>query len=226
MLLEAAGVELDAGEVSELTARTEGWPAGLYLAALSMQAGAKGIEGATGFDGDDRFVSDYLHSELLSRLPVAEAQFLKYTSVLERMSGDLCDAVLETTGSAHMLATLERTNRFLVPLDRHGEWYRYHHLFGQLLRNELERSEPDGGAGTQRSCHGLVHRQRFARGRRRLWAALRVRQTPSRGWSTLWRCPSTTTAEWRRWRSGSGGSARTSWCDTRRSPSTEPGSVR
>ena len=142
VLLEAAGVELDPREVSELTARTEGWPAGLYLAALSMQAGANGTEGATGFDGDDRFVSDYLHSELLSRLPVGQAQFLRYTSVLERMSGDLCDAVLETTGSAPTLETLERTNSFLVPLDRRGEWYRYHHLFGQMLRNELERSEP------------------------------------------------------------------------------------
>ena len=224
-LLEAAGVELDVGELSELTARTEGWPAGLYLAALSIQAGAAGSASATGFDGDDRFVSDYLHSELLSRLPLAEAQFLKYTSLLDRMSGDLCDAVLETTGSARILEKLERTNRFVVPLDRHGEWYRYHHLFGQLLRNELERSEPDVGAGAQPSCDGLVHRRRLARGRRRL-RARRVRQTRSRGWSTLWRCRSTTTAGWRRWRSGSGGSATTSWRDTRRSPSMEPGSVR
>jgi LuxR family transcriptional regulator, maltose regulon positive regulatory protein len=142
-LLEAAGVELQAGELSELTERTEGWPAGLYLAALSLQAGAPSSAGAAGFTGDDRFVSDYFRFELLSRLPPAEARFLKYTSVLDRMSAGLCDAVLQTTGSADTLETLERTNRFVVPLDRRGEWYRYHHLFGQLLRTELERSDPD-----------------------------------------------------------------------------------
>jgi LuxR family transcriptional regulator, maltose regulon positive regulatory protein len=143
LLLEAAGVELDPSELSELTERTEGWPAGLYLAALSLQAGAPSPGGAAAFDGDDRFVSDYFRLELLSRLPAAEAQFLKYTSVLDGMCGGLCDAVLETTGSTQVLKTLERTNRFLVPLDRRGEWFRYHHLFGQLLRTELERSEPD-----------------------------------------------------------------------------------
>ena len=126
-----------------MTERTEGWPAGLYLAALSLQAGAPRSAGAASFNGDDRFVSDYFRLELLSRLPAAEAQFLKYTSVLERMSGGLCDAVLQTTRSAHTLETLERTNCFVVPLDRRGEWYRYHHLFGELLRTELERSEPE-----------------------------------------------------------------------------------
>jgi len=123
-----------------LTERTEGWPAGLYLAALALQAGAPS---PASFTGDDRFLSDYFRFELLSRLPPAEAQFLKYTSVLDRMCGGLCDAVLETTGSADTLESLERRNCFVVPLDRRGEWYRYHHLFGQLLRTELERSEPD-----------------------------------------------------------------------------------
>jgi LuxR family transcriptional regulator, maltose regulon positive regulatory protein len=140
LLLAAAGVELDASELRELTERTEGWPAGLYLAALSMQAGAPS---AAGFSGDDRFVSEYFRFELLSRLPAAEARFLKYTSVLDRMSGGLCDAVLGMTRSADTLATLSRRNGFVVPLDRRGEWYRYHHLFAQLLRTELERSEPD-----------------------------------------------------------------------------------
>jgi LuxR family maltose regulon positive regulatory protein len=143
LLLEAAGVELDASELSELTERTEGWPAGLYLAALSIQAGAPSSASAAGFSGGDRFVSEYFRFELLSRLPAAEAQFLTYTSVLDRMSGGLCDAVLETTRSADTLESLERRNCFVVPLDRRGEWYRYHHLFGELLRKELERSEPD-----------------------------------------------------------------------------------
>jgi LuxR family maltose regulon positive regulatory protein len=143
LLLGAAGVELGTSELSELTQRTEGWPAGLYLAALSMRAGATSPGATEGFDGDDRFVSDYLRLELLDRLPAAEAKFLKYTSVLERMCGSLCDAVLDASLSAQRLMELERANFFLVPLDRHSEWYRYHHLFGQLLRKELELSEPD-----------------------------------------------------------------------------------
>jgi LuxR family maltose regulon positive regulatory protein len=143
LLLAAAGVELDSDEISELTERTEGWPAGLYLAALSMQAGATSTVGAEGFTGGDRFVSEYFRFELLSRLAEDEASFLKHTSVLERMCGSLCDAVLETTGSAHTLVTLEHTNGFVVPLDQRSEWYRYHHLFRELLRNELERTEPE-----------------------------------------------------------------------------------
>ena len=143
LLLGAAGIELDAGELSDLTERTEGWPAGLYLAALSMQTGAAASPPDERFTGNDRFVSDYFRTELLSRLPAAEATFLQYTSVLERMSGGLCDAVLQTSGSADQLDALERANGFVVRLDRRREWYRYHHMFGQLLRNELERSEPD-----------------------------------------------------------------------------------
>lgn len=143
VLLAAVGVELAAGELATLTRRTEGWPAGLYLAALSLQAGATGLQGVESISGDDRFVADYFRDELVSRLPAAEAQFLKHTSVLERMSGELCDAVLDTARSADRLQALERTNCFVVPLDRRGTWYRYHHLFGELLRNELERSEPD-----------------------------------------------------------------------------------
>ena len=142
VLLRDTGVELDPARVADLTARTEGWPAGLYLAALSLQAGAPGTASVQTFTGEDRFVSEYFRHELLSRLPEDEARFLMHTSVLDRMSGGLCDAVLQTTRSAATLERLERSNGFVVPLDRRGEWYRYHHLFGQLLRNELERSEP------------------------------------------------------------------------------------
>ena len=142
LLLQAAGVQLDGSERSELTVRTEGWPAGLYLAALSFQAGATSSAGAASLSGGDRFVAEYFRFELLSRLPPAEAGFLQRTSVLDRMCGGLCDAVLQTARSAHTLETLARANGFVVPLDRQGEWYRYHHLFGELLRNELESSEP------------------------------------------------------------------------------------
>jgi LuxR family transcriptional regulator, maltose regulon positive regulatory protein len=143
LLLGAAGVELEADELSELTERTEGWPAGLYLAALSMQTGSADVASVGAFTGDDRFVSEYFRQELLSRLPTAEAQFLTHTSILERICGELCDVVLETTRSAKALEMLARSNGFVVALDRRGEWYRYHHLFGQLLRHELERSEPE-----------------------------------------------------------------------------------
>ena len=142
-LLSAAGLELADGEVAELTEHTEGWSAGLYLAALSAKAGGTGIKGLTAFRGDDRFVADYLVSELLSRLPREELRFLTRTAILESMSGPLCDAVLEEGGSAAMLESLAGSNLFLVPLDRSREWYRYHHLFQELLRSELERVEPD-----------------------------------------------------------------------------------
>ena len=162
LLLEAAGVELDADQLADLTERTEGWPAGLYLAALSLQAGAPGSPGAAGFTGDDRFVSDYFRLELLSRLPPAETRFLMYTSVLDHMCGGLCDALLETTQSARVLETIEHANRFVVPLDRRGEWYRYHHLFGRLLRTEARTQRAGDPARAQPPCDGLVHRERPA----------------------------------------------------------------
>ena len=95
------------------------------------------------FRGDDPYLSDYLRTELLARLPADELRFLTRTSVLEQLSGALCDAVLEAGGSAELLASLERSNHFVVALDRAQQWYRYHHLFRDLLRLELERSEPD-----------------------------------------------------------------------------------
>jgi LuxR family transcriptional regulator, maltose regulon positive regulatory protein len=150
LLLTAAGIELGEDDVNELTERTEGWPAGLYLAALSMQAGSPSPARAGIFTGEDRFVSDYFRVELMSRLPAAETRFLTQTSVLERMCGGLCDSVVESTGSAGVLERLERTNHFIVPLDRRAEWYRYHHLFAELLRNELSRSEPDEAADLNR----------------------------------------------------------------------------
>ena len=141
-LLSAAGLDLADHEVAELTEHTEGWSAGLYLAALSANASGTRTKGVTAFRGDDRFVADYLLSELLSRLPPDELRFLTRTAVLEPMSGPLCDAVLDESGSIAILESLARSNLFLVPLDRTGGWYRYHHLFRELLGSELERVEP------------------------------------------------------------------------------------
>jgi LuxR family transcriptional regulator, maltose regulon positive regulatory protein len=142
-LLSAAGLDLEEAEVAELTAHTEGWSAGLYLAALSAKATGAGTNGPTAFRGDDSFLADYLRSELLARLPPGELRFLTRTSILVRMSGPLCDAVLDASGSAAELESLESSNLFVVALDRNRQWYRYHHLFQELLRSELERAEAD-----------------------------------------------------------------------------------
>jgi LuxR family transcriptional regulator, maltose regulon positive regulatory protein len=142
-LLSAAGLDLEEAEVAELTAHTEGWSAGLYLAALSAKATGAGTNGPTAFRGDDSFLAHYLRSELLARLPPGELRFLTRTSILVRMSGPLCDAVLDASGSAAELESLESSNLFVVALDRNRQWYRYHHLFQELLRSELERAEAD-----------------------------------------------------------------------------------
>jgi LuxR family transcriptional regulator, maltose regulon positive regulatory protein len=144
-LLEGAGVWLGDAEATELVWRTEGWPVGLYLAALTRKEGPAGDprQGGAGFSGDDRFVADYLWDELLSRLPQPTVSFLTRTAVLDRMCGPLCDAVLDTTGSAEVLASLAGANLLLLPLDRHRQWYRYHHLFRGLLRAELDRRAPE-----------------------------------------------------------------------------------
>jgi LuxR family maltose regulon positive regulatory protein len=141
-LLRAAVVDLTPAEVVELNHHAEGWPAGLYLAALSLRA-TGGPRPAARFGGADRFVSDYFRLELLSSLPNRDVRFLTRTSLLDRMCGSLCDAVLETSGSAGELESLERSNLFLVPLDHERRWYRYHHLFRDMLRDELQRREPE-----------------------------------------------------------------------------------
>jgi len=141
-LLKAAKVGLADPEVTELVARTEGWPVGLYLAALARKAGSPGSSAGFAFTGDDRFMADYLHSELLAHLPPQLVTFLTRSAVLERMSGPLCDAVLDVTGSDKVLASLEESNLLLVPLDRRREWYRYHQLFRELLLADLARREP------------------------------------------------------------------------------------
>ena len=123
--------------------RTEGWPAGLYFGALALNAGGEEAVLGLPFAGDDRMVAEYLRSELLERLSPEQVTFLTRTSVLDRMCGPMCDAVLEAEGSADILRSLEDSNLLLVALDRKREWYRYHHLFRELLHAELERREPE-----------------------------------------------------------------------------------
>jgi LuxR family transcriptional regulator, maltose regulon positive regulatory protein len=143
LLLRQSGVRLSDERVAALVEQCEGWPAALYLASLSVRDGAAtGVEVA-GFAGDDRYLADYFRSEYLGRLRPGPLRFLRRTSVLERMGGPLCDAMLEDEGSAQELEKIERANLFLVPLDSRREWYRYHHLFRDLLQRELLEHEPE-----------------------------------------------------------------------------------
>jgi LuxR family maltose regulon positive regulatory protein len=142
LLLSNADIAVGEDEMTDLHRRTEGWPAGLYLAALYLREGGPLAGAAVSFGGDDRLVSEYMESEFLARISRRQRAFLTRTAVLERMCGPLCDAVLEMSGSADALADLERSNLLLVPLDRRGEWYRYHQLFRDMLLAELHRLEP------------------------------------------------------------------------------------
>jgi LuxR family maltose regulon positive regulatory protein len=159
-LLRAAGAELAEGDVAQLARRTEGWAAGLYLAALSP-TGLRLHTGADAPGSDARFVADYLQSELLDQLSPRDLSFLTRTSVLDRLSGPLCDAMLVESGSAAMLEHLQRSNLFLVPLDVRGEWYRYHSLFRDLLRQRLDRAGPEHSRELLRRaadwCEGAGH---------------------------------------------------------------------
>jgi LuxR family transcriptional regulator, maltose regulon positive regulatory protein len=141
-LLRNAGMALGEDVVAELHRRTEGWPAGLYLAALGLKQGGSLGRTAVSVSGDDRFVSDYVESEFLARIPQRQRAFLTRTAVLERMCEPLCEAVLDLPGATATLAELARSNMLLVPLDRRREWYRYHHLFRDMLLAELHRLEP------------------------------------------------------------------------------------
>jgi LuxR family maltose regulon positive regulatory protein len=143
LLLRAAQVALGEDDVAELHQRTEGWPVGLYLAALCLREGGSVGSAASSFDGDHRFVSEYVESEFLARISERQRAFLTQTAVLERMCGPLCEAVLDLPGAAATLADLARSNLLLVPLDQRGHWYRYHHLFRDVLLAQLHRREPD-----------------------------------------------------------------------------------
>jgi LuxR family maltose regulon positive regulatory protein len=131
------GLTLTAGDVAALDGRTEGWIAALQLAALSMQGRDDNSAFIAGFAGDDRYIVDYLAEEVLGRQPAEVREFLLRTSMLDRLTGPLCDAVTGREGGRATLVALERANLFLVPLDGRREWYRYHHLFADVLQAHL-----------------------------------------------------------------------------------------
>ncbi len=149
-LSDTADLTLDADDVAALEARTEGWIASLQLAALSLRGRPDPSRFIAAFAGDDRYVVDYLAEEVLDRESPEVRDFLLGTAVLERLTGPLCDAVLETSGSSRMLEALDRRNLFVVPLDDRRGWYRYHHLFGDVLRAHLRAERPDQVADLHR----------------------------------------------------------------------------
>ena len=159
------GLELTAADVEALEDRTEGWIAGLQLAALSLRGVADRNEVAgfiSAFTGSNRFVIDYLADEVLARQPPQVRDFLLRTAVLDRLSGPLCDAVTGGTGGKRRLEDLERGNLFVVPLDTERSWYRYHHLFADVLQARLLAEHPDqlpelhSRASVWFAAHGLV----------------------------------------------------------------------
>jgi len=141
-LNQVMGLSLSIEEITALETRTEGWIAGLQLAALSMQGQVNNTDFIQSFTGSHRFVLDYLLEEVLNHQPEAIQTFLLHTSILDRMCGPLCDAVLQDSDTLgqETLAYLEQSNLFIMPLDNERRWYRYHHLFGDLLQQRLQQS--------------------------------------------------------------------------------------
>jgi LuxR family maltose regulon positive regulatory protein len=146
LLNDKLGMGLESDDVAVLVERTEGWAAGLYLAALTLRGADNRHALVRSFSGSSSHVVDFLSTEVLSSHDPGMQAFMMQSSVLERLSGPLCDAVLGRQGSATVLEALARSNMFLVPLDDRREWYRFHQLFAQLLRVELERRWPGRAA--------------------------------------------------------------------------------
>ncbi len=162
LLREAIGGDLPGAVVAALAARTEGWAAGLQLAGLSLR-GQPDVTGfVAAFSGSHRYVLDYLAGEVLEGQTDRVREFLLETSVLERLSGRLCDAVTGRTDSQAMLERVERANLFLVPLDEVRGWWRYHQLFADLLRARLQQQQPGRVAALHHNAaawceeHGLA----------------------------------------------------------------------
>ena len=175
-MLAGAGVDLAPGDVDRLVARTEGWPAGLYLAALAMNAGSPHLAAASSVTGTERFIAEYLRSEFLDRVSRSDVLFLTRASILDRMCGPLCDQTVGRTGSSRVLHRLEQRNLLVIPMDRDGEWYRYHHLFRELLHGELMRREPETIGDLHLRRRVVVRSEPPARGGHRTCPARRRRR--------------------------------------------------
>jgi LuxR family maltose regulon positive regulatory protein len=161
-LREATGLDLPAASVAALQDRTEGWAAGVQLAALSLRGHADPAGFVATFAGSHRYLLDYLTEEVLAGQPQQVLRFLLETSVLDRLCGPLCDAVTGRPGSREMLEELDRANLFVVPLDEVRQWWRYHHLFADLLRARLERKRPAALPGLHHAAAAWHEKHGFA----------------------------------------------------------------
>src|SRR5215510_426261 len=161
-LREATGLDLPPASVAVLQERTEGWAAGVQLAALALRGHPDPAGFVATFAGSHRYVLDYLTEEVLASQPEPVLRFFLETSVLDRLCGPLCDAVTGRTGSQEMLEELDRANLFVVPLDEMRHWWRYHHLFADLLRARLERARPQRVPGLQRAAAAWHEQYGFA----------------------------------------------------------------
>ena len=173
-LREATGLDLPPASVAKLQDRTEGWAVGVQLAALSLQGHPDPAGFVESFAGSHRYVLDYLTQEVLARQPEQLVGFLLETAILERLSGPLCDAVTGRTDSRRVLEQVGRANLFVVPLDEVRGWWRYHHLFADLLRARLEHTRPERVPELPR--------------RGRLVFTVRVRRRGRAARSGRWRC--------------------------------------
>ena len=142
-LLLAAGIEPDRWESDALHEKIEGWPAGLYMAALALRNADVPEQAVRHFTGGDHLVTEYFAEEILRAMSADDLDFLLSTAILTRLSGTLCDDVLGIVGSGATLERLANDNQFVIPLDHDGEWYRYHHLFGEMLLTEMRARQPD-----------------------------------------------------------------------------------
>ncbi len=140
---DVMGIELPEAALQEITTRTEGWWVGLQLLGLSLRYSADPVETLEELGGSQRYILDYLVEEVLQQQPAAVQRFLLQTSILEQLCAPLCDAVTREPGSQHVLEELERDNVFVVPLDGHRRWYRYHALFAEALHYQLEQQHAD-----------------------------------------------------------------------------------
>ena len=158
-LLDASGIALSEAGAALLHQRTEGWAAGLRLAALSLAGHPDPERFVAEFSGSDRTVAEYLIAEMLERQPAGVQDLLLRTSLLDRVSGELADLLTGRSGSERILLELEDANAFVVPLDPERTWFRYHHLFGDLLRLELRRTLPEEVPALHRRAAGWFIRQ-------------------------------------------------------------------
>jgi LuxR family maltose regulon positive regulatory protein len=156
-----SGFHLHGAAIDNLFERTEGWPAGVYLAALSLRNSSDPATFVRDFAGSDRYIVGYLGEEVITPQPADVRQFLTRTAILESFTASLCDAVVGISGTAGIIETLERSNLFLISLDNNRRWYRYHHLFRETLRDHLARTEPDIVSALHRRASLWYHNHGF-----------------------------------------------------------------